>query len=188
MLGAACQHGCPWSDFSKDIQLRWRMAVISICTTLIQFSAPFSRNGSTDSNYNGKEAVNYPFGISTCIWYLMCSLIYWMSTFGVEPENWISVFAQRIANFRVCLVLIFLLTRILCPPPVISQLHSCMCIGLSLSHKRHIALKIYSDLTVCGWMECFPHCAATPETCDVTQPTYWEWEGQTMALNQSVEV
>lgn len=44
MLNAACQHGCPWYEFSKDIQLRWRMVVISICTTLIQFSALFPRN------------------------------------------------------------------------------------------------------------------------------------------------
>lgn len=44
MLNTAYQHGCSWYDFSKDIQLRWRMVVISICTTLIQFSALFPRN------------------------------------------------------------------------------------------------------------------------------------------------
>lgn len=68
----------------------------------------------TASNYNGKEAVNYPFGISTCFCYLMCSLLHWMSTFWFRQRIEF-LFAQRIANFLVCLVLISLLTWILCP-------------------------------------------------------------------------
>ncbi len=60
------------------------------------------------------------------------------------------MFARRIANFHVCLVLIFLLTRILCPP-VIIHLHSCIYIGLFLSPKCHRTLKMYSDLTACGY-------------------------------------
>lgn len=38
-----------------------------------------------------------------------------MSTFALRPKNCISMFAQRIANFHVCLMLSFLLTWILCP-------------------------------------------------------------------------
>lgn len=41
------------------------MALISMCTTLIQSSFPGM--GRKDSNYKGKEAVNYPFGTSTCV-------------------------------------------------------------------------------------------------------------------------
>lgn len=48
------------------------------------------------------------------------------------------------------------------PPPVIIYSNSCMYISLFLSPKCHRTLKMYNDLTVCGWLEYFPHCAATP--------------------------
>lgn len=58
----------------------------------------------------------------------------------------------------------------------------------SLHLKHHKTLGVHNDLTVCGYLESFPYCTAMLEPCDVTQPTYSEGEGQTMALNQSAEV
>lgn len=111
-------------QLEKRHPIRRRMAVISICNSTDSIFCPLSQEWlGLIPIITGEEAVNYLFGISTCFLYLMCSL---SSTEGAPffcshpgPDmKWISVFAHRIANFNVCFVPCFLLTRPPYPPPI----------------------------------------------------------------------
>ena len=106
---------------------------------------------------------------------------------NVHFLNWISTCARHVAYFPVCLALICLLTQILHRSRLSVPVPE-FCLSSLFPLQRHTASKMYNYRIARGLLEYPPRCSGTLELCDTSQPTFSEREGQTVAVNQSVEV